>query len=971
MSNTPKQSPLGVNVQGALLNNLGLAINSVAASYMGTSKTNSDYTFGKLVQDTVLRLQTLAINDAYQRNLVTRTSDTDTYDNLINIGSTTIPALGNAKPPTYIVEDPAGVWTTQAENYAAQKSVSPALPGPANSGYALTSNQNEGQQATWLPYTGVSADNPNTGISQWGYIRLHALQAWNEFNWNGSDVDWSSPEYKEFLSSFMTGESFVATSNKNIFPMYNSKTFLQGVYSNMNDLIAADITGVSLSTREFGNDLINLGNAIDLSTIDSFGMPSNLLQVLYKNSALNQDLVLALLASGITGEEITAIATGEQTEITLKTQQIIYGSLLLITGDSLKDTLAVLNCKTKNITNLAQLLSVKKLFPTSYQTLTVPVYNTTSSAANSKVYYLIYQDGAVNSQLTAPAVVDQVGIQSPISVYVINENTDGNINELAQGFGSYLYNIIPQADAIAAGAFAYSMQQIKNIKNCSFPVFAQVVKSTETVFGLSLVNGTNVPVDQASADAALAQVALGSGIYGTYTLSDLFGSMSGLPYPWQQIYQKITDLQTAKLRNIYRENFLAVTWQGAAVTVQYSTGPGPTYTVTGVTLTNPGGGYGRGGAPAPTITISGGSGATATCTIGTDDTDAGSNGTGTFGRVTSVTLTSAGSPSATIPTITIEYPPTDTLAVQTSGLPATGGSNTASGTVGWPATMNTVVQAYINQANTEIAAVLTNNPVTGTILNNYWNLCGAQLTREQRTRYTAFIPVTVIEPDSTTIIRKDYFTSLYPSTQYTFLDSIEEYAQDTKPHMAAQTLEAIANLQTVGGQSLVALMREIRNRTKLLEAGIEQDNTVPDDLTATQTKQLITNGSIPDPATGKCTPPALLVTIDPITREPVFPVPTGVVRDGIYRAASAVLPGSTNADITDCSNVVNTVIPVGPEQEVGISDPYIIAAPLQVNPVVPENLNTDYTSSTLLPANIPIQQAIDQVIECNCDCWVN
>ena len=55
MSNTGEQSPLGVNVQGSILNNEGFTINPIAASYMGSSKTNGDYTFGSLVQNTVLR----------------------------------------------------------------------------------------------------------------------------------------------------------------------------------------------------------------------------------------------------------------------------------------------------------------------------------------------------------------------------------------------------------------------------------------------------------------------------------------------------------------------------------------------------------------------------------------------------------------------------------------------------------------------------------------------------------------------------------------------------------------------------------------------------------------------------------------------------------------------------------------------------------------------------------------------------
>ena len=973
MSNSGKQSPLGVNVQGSILNNQGFTINPVATSYMGSSKTNSSYTFGSIVQDTVLRLQTLGINDGYLRNLLTRTNSTDTYDNLINIGSTSIPALGNSKPPTYDVSDPSGIWTTLAENYGAQKGVSPALPGPANSGYALTSNTDQGQEATWYPYTGVIGTNPNTSITQWGYTRLHALQAWYEFNWNGNTVDTANPEYKEFLSSFLTAESFINNSNQNIFAMYNSKTFLEGVYSNMSDLITADVAGISLATKDFGNDLINLGNAIDLSTIDSFGLPSNMVRNLYKNNAITDDVTLALLSSGLTNTEISAILNGKLDYVSKKIQQRIYGAFLVVTDESLRNILAVLKCKTSNIDNLADLLSVRKLFPNSYQTLTVPVYNISPGPTNSKTYYLIFTNDGLNSQLTSPAITSIIGTQTLSGEPPITDTiTDGtNYSEIPVGFGSYLYGIIPFVEAVAAGAFSYSLQQVRNIKYCDIVAFAQVVRSMETTAGLPLTNGTDVPVDETLANTGLSYTALGSGLYSTYTMSDLFGCMSGLPYPWKLIYERITQLQTTKLQNIYRENFLAITWEGAAVTVQYTTAAGPTYTVTGVTLTDSGGGYGRGSAPAPTITISGGSGATAVCTIGTNDSDAGSNGTGTFGRVTSVTLTSAGSSSVTIPTITIEYPPTATLAVQANGSVATGGINIAPGT-GWPAPMNAVVQAYIDQANAEITAIRNNNPTLSTILNTYWNICGSQLKREQRTRCAAFPPVAIVSPDSASVVRKDYFLNLYPTTQYTFTDSLPNLAQDTKPHMSAQTLEAISNLSNVNGQSIVAFMRESRNKTRLLEAGIPLDNNIPDSLSDTQVKQLTTNGLLPDPSTDNYTLPAWATNKDPITNETINPIPNGVFSNGQFNQTNEVAFGDIIPIIENQQNpVVSTLVPVGPEIETPLTEPYIISVPIQVNPAIPPQLDTQYTSSTLLPASPNMQEAIDKVIECNCDCWVN
>ena len=288
--------------------------------------------------------------------------------------------------------------------------------------------------------------------------------------------------------------------------------------------------------------------------------------------------------------------------------------------------------------------------------------------------------------------------------------------------------------------------------------------------------------------------------------------------------------------------------------------------------------------------------------------------------------------------------------------------------------MNAVIQDYIDQANAEIESIQSNNPIESRILNTYWNICGDQLAREQRARYIAIPPVDIMEPDSDTIVRKDYFVTPYPGSQFTFTDAVPDFAQDTRPHMAAQSLEAIADLCSIGGQSLIALMRESRNNTRLQQVGITLDNTIPDAMTDEQFKQLTTNGVIPNPGIGpiSTTLPAWANTIDCQTGELLYPIPNGVFANGQFNQTSEVAFGSIVPIIENQPNpVVSTLVPVGPELEQPISEPYIISVPIQVNPAIPPQLDTQYTSSTLLPASLNIQEAIDKVIECNCDCWVD
>jgi hypothetical protein len=1012
MSDTGKNSPLGVNVTGDYMNNTGFNINPVAQSYMGISKRNSAYSFGSCVSGTCLRLLTWSINDAYTRGVVLKTTaGSSVYDNLISIGSSSIPGLGNSRPATYVPVDPANVWArpntttttlSLAEQYGRQTGYATALPGPATSGYGNYDGTygdplqgygvtDQKESAAWYPYNMI---NPNHSITQWGWIRTHALQAWNEFNWNGIVVDSSDPslpaylqgyqvpDYSEFLSSVNTGQGYISQNNQSILAISNSATFLDGTYSNMNDLISGDITGVSLSTIAFGTDLENLGMAVDLASIDSFGLPSNLLRILGNQGAITQDLSLVLLAAGLSSVEISEIVEDIISNPTEEQERKIYGAFLMMTGENLRAIISPIQCRTQGLNTLADLLDVQKMFPNSYASLTVPMYNPSPGPTNSKTYYLIYNGTGVNLALSSAEMREYVGTLTPAGTPPIYETSTApaNYREIPTGFDSYLRGILPESQAIAAGAFSFTMRQINSVETFDIQQFAKVVKGIENVSDLPLTAGTSKPTNQQMLDQSIAKGSLGTGPYGSYTMSDLFGCMSGLPYPWKLIKDRTNQLETTKLYNIYNQLFLAVTWEAATVSIQYTTytGPGPAfdtfYKITGVTLTENGGGYGRGGAAAPTISIGGGSGATAIATIGNDDSLAGSNGTGSFGRVTSVTLTSTGTDTTSVPTVTIQCPPTAGLPITSSGTIATGGTNTSAGTTGWPQPMNQVVQAYIGQANSEISEISQNNSVIANYLNTYWNTMGTQLVIEQRTRYKALAPVSV---------PKDIFSTSYPGALLGLIDSIPQLAQDTRPHMSAQTLEAISDTSTVGGQSTIAMMRQERNQARLQLLGIEQDNGIPDTLSDNEAKQLTTNGTLPGAIAGinGYTNPAW--PSNTLSNQTVTPIPGGSYIptttnfDDIvpgFHSSDQVAPGDITPIIeNDPYPTVGPFVPVGPDlTESPYGDgPIIIQPAPDYDPNnLPPNLDPNYTRSTLLPAVPTVKEAIDRVIECNCDCWI-
>jgi hypothetical protein len=715
-----------------------------------------------------------------------------------------------------------------------------------------------------------------------------------------------------------------------------------------------------------------------------------------------------------------------------------------------------------------------------------------------------------------------------------------------KGFDSYLAGIIPDDQAVLAGAFSVAMQQIRNIERVPAQEFARVVYNNETNINLPLTNGTDVPTNLPLQSVAKTKEALGSGVNGQYTMSNFFGAMSGLPYPWKLLTESIKNLQTQKLINIYQEMFLGTTWEYAEVRITqpywstttrgfegsiaqpyedpvvsrnsdnpdyqpdpaepdydpfpylngssgaktysefyYSAGGQPAiwdwyYKIGSLTLTEDGGGYGRGTASNPNVYVairtgrSGRSsadtslnvpcvngldgycsptGARATAPVGRNPQDCASVGRKSYGRVSLtanlgspyawrtgdsqatinwVDLTGqdtldnpprtpilyAGYPeqstnprdqafvNANIPreTVEIQDPPIEMLPVLDTGKNPNGANTNgrvfadpfmfgslgnlnpwepgapglqAYGTIFWPDPGNAVVQGYIDQANTEIQAIKTRNGQNfqaSTQLNALWDITAIALKHEQRARYIGVAPVP---------IPWDSRYAEIPTALNTFVDSIPEYAQQTAPHMAVQTLEHISNTDTTGGQSIIAMMRQERNQNRLAEVGIQLDNNMPTKITPQQEQRLMLNGTLPGAVEG--VPGGVIPGIGGIGNTiytiPAWPENTKPIT--YWDCAENQLK-----QITNLKN--GTLIPILAGEGCPIVNPEVPTGPgtgLKPSPNIfendndsgsnpngtfpPANVNSNFTGTTLKPSTYDVGDAIDKVIECNCDCWID
>lgn len=456
MSVAGNYTPLNLNLLSSLIAGVGFTINPKVTEYIGVATTSSTYTTrGSIYNDTLLGVLADVTDLAVTKVLASELQET-TYTALINIGTGTIPLLGNTKPTSYDL----------------------------------------------FSYSGYPA--------RFGWLRLIAYQAYLEFHCK-------TGTFQEFTHTFNACESYRKQMNKVVDSFNASKQYLDGTFSNMNDLITNDITGVSLATMYFGTDLILSGRAIDLSMIDEFGLPSTLLKTLYKNRALTPSVNLALLSAGLSSADILNILTGNPA--TIEQEKNIYAALNVIIGQDLVDVRVLLNCQTAGLESLADLLNPAKLFPSSWTTLTFPKYNVNTVATNSKTYYLIYYNG------------------------LANVSADQNI-------GMRLVNILPKALAFACDAFSIAMMQIKNIKSYDIEKFAQVVTNLENVATLA-TGATTTPTNPTLATMGANNLGFGSGPGKRYNSTDFFGSMSGLPYDWKKLKALILDFPTADLLSTY------------------------------------------------------------------------------------------------------------------------------------------------------------------------------------------------------------------------------------------------------------------------------------------------------------------------------------------------------------------------------------------------------------------------------------
>jgi hypothetical protein len=366
-----------------------------------------------------------------------------TFDQLMSIGSTVCPALGNSIP-----ESPVGSYPNLIAEY-------------------LTINT----------VTDDSTIDPS------GFSNL--IQQTGSAYLGDGDIG-------KFAQGFLAVQGYVSTVNSFVNSVDNSQTYLGPTFTTMSDLVTNNISRVTTDIPKFAVDLRNTGLLINTGNLELFGTPAGLLQQLATVSGAtgsslpgvidqlkNQDAVRT--RSGLTDAEINSLVSDNRVSLFNprgisalafdQLQKTAYQAMTEVQGAELQDVLSVLEISTPNIETMADLLDLEKIMPNSYQTLQVP------TAFGPRPIYL--SDGAVDQTL-AP-IVNQI-LPAP-----------SGCDELGK--------IIPPANAVSNKAFQSALQQVTNIAQTPAPDFAV------SMVDLPRTAWTNTVPYQANAVVALAPAA--------------------------------------------------------------------------------------------------------------------------------------------------------------------------------------------------------------------------------------------------------------------------------------------------------------------------------------------------------------------------------------------------------------------------------------------------------------------------------
>jgi hypothetical protein len=198
-----------------------------------------------------------------------------------------------------------------------------------------------------------------------------------------------------FSQIFQAAQGFTQQNNLYLNALTDINSNIAPTFTDYNNYITGDLTKVTLATLAFGQDLEKLGFAVNLENIDNLGSPAALLAQIVSFGGFVDVLAQLLAVQGVPIDVVVDL-TDPNYAVSDDINRKIYlafGAITTTTAPSaLSQILAVLNVTTPNITGLVDLLNPVKMFPSSFQALSVP-----TEKGSTAIY--LNSAGAVNTSL--------------------------------------------------------------------------------------------------------------------------------------------------------------------------------------------------------------------------------------------------------------------------------------------------------------------------------------------------------------------------------------------------------------------------------------------------------------------------------------------------------------------------------------------------------------------------------------------
>ena len=425
--------------------------------------------------------------------------DRDTLSQLLNIGNSTCPALGNSIPVYPVGQFP-------------------------NLNYALLTDG-----STIGPY-GFSGLIYQTGEAYLG-----------------------DGDYSKFAQGFTAIQGYLGTTNQLINSSVNAQTYLGPTFSNMDALVTNNISNINSNFTGFGVDLANQGQLTSFSDINLYGTPAGLLLQIARVANLQggtlQSVENQLLAAGLTKINIKTLInqgpTVTENEFN-QYQRLAYTGMTRVTGAELQTVLDILDITTPNIRTMADLLDQQKIFPNSWRTM-----NTPSPAGPIPVYL---SNGSVNmsiattvnNYLPTASGCEDLGKVIPPGLAIANKAVQTSLQQITGLPNSTLPRLAEAVLGTTTNAWNINRTYLANavVSNGSpIPTFYRAQQNVpvginindtdywlpttlgglNTMSGLPAIQAQTTPLASSVSTYYSTSVATGTGPNGTITTCDVIG----------------------------------------------------------------------------------------------------------------------------------------------------------------------------------------------------------------------------------------------------------------------------------------------------------------------------------------------------------------------------------------------------------------------------------------------------------------